>query len=74
MRFCARGAGSTICSLRRDLKTALHSQGREAVYDLTVQLSTKVELLLNLKTAKALGLAGPVSSPGRANEVNWRIF
>jgi hypothetical protein len=22
---------STICSLRRDLKTALHSQGREAV-------------------------------------------
>ena len=33
-----------------------------------MQLSTKVELLLNLKAAKALGLAVPVSLLGRADE------
>jgi putative ABC transport system substrate-binding protein len=37
--------------------------------NLPVQLSTKVELLLNLKTAKALGLTVPVSLLGRADEV-----
>jgi len=37
--------------------------------ELPVQLSTKVELLLNLKAAKALGLAVPVSLLGRADEV-----
>jgi putative ABC transport system substrate-binding protein len=34
-----------------------------------VQLSTKVELLLDLKVAKALGLAVPVSLFGRADDV-----
>jgi hypothetical protein len=33
-----------------------------------VQLSTKVELLLDLKAAKALGLAVPLSLLGRADE------
>jgi hypothetical protein len=33
-----------------------------------VQLSTKVELLINLKAAKALGVALPISSLGRADE------
>jgi putative ABC transport system substrate-binding protein len=37
--------------------------------DLPVQLSTKIELFFNLKSAKALGLTGPLSLLGRADEV-----
>ena len=37
--------------------------------DLPVQQVTKVELLLNLKTAKALGITVPITLRSRANEV-----
>ena len=37
--------------------------------DLPVQQATKVELYINLKTAKALGITVPLPFSGRADEV-----
>jgi len=37
--------------------------------DLPVQQAVKVELVLNLKTAKTLGITFPLSLLGRADEV-----
>ncbi|MGB8306695.1 MAG: ABC transporter substrate binding protein, partial [Pseudolabrys sp.] len=37
--------------------------------DLPVQQATKVELIINLKTAKALGITVPLSLIGRADEI-----
>jgi hypothetical protein len=44
------------------------SQGRQAGRS-AVQQSTKVELFLNLKTAKSLGITVPLPLSGRADEV-----
>jgi putative ABC transport system substrate-binding protein len=41
----------------------------EKAADLPVQQAVKVELVLNLKTAKTLGLTFPLSLVGRADEV-----
>ena len=37
--------------------------------DLPIQQSTKVELIINLKTAKTLGLTVPLPLSGRADEL-----
>jgi putative tryptophan/tyrosine transport system substrate-binding protein len=37
--------------------------------DLPVQQSTKVELIINLKTAKTLGITIPLPLSGRADEL-----
>jgi putative ABC transport system substrate-binding protein len=45
-----------------------HPQGRKLA-DVPVQVLTKYEPVVNLKTAKALGLTVPLSLLGRADEV-----
>jgi putative tryptophan/tyrosine transport system substrate-binding protein len=65
-RLVPVGALMSYGSIHND---ALRLAAGEKPMDLPVQQATKVELVINLKTAKTLGITIPLSLLGRADEV-----
>jgi putative tryptophan/tyrosine transport system substrate-binding protein len=70
-------AGGGLASYGGNIQDSYHMAGiytgrvlkGDKPADLPVQEATKVELILNLKTAKALGITVPLALSGRADEV-----